>query len=67
MNETFGFLWLAWIAMFVIVELSAVLNHKTGDTLSEWVWHIISHPAVYFPFAGFLIWLLLHFLFKVRA
>lgn len=53
--------------MFVIVELSAVLNHKTGDTLSEWVWHIISHPAVYFPFAGFLIWLLLHFLFKVRA
>jgi hypothetical protein len=68
MNNRFGLLWLLWIVVFLAIELTAAANHKTGDTLSEWVWHVCTaHPVVYFPFAGFLVWLVLHFLTKGKV
>lgn len=67
MSKSYGLVWLIWILMFLVVEILAVIDTGPGDTLSEWVWKIISHPAVYFPFAGFMIWLLLHFLLRLRA
>lgn len=30
--------WLLWLAMFVVVEASALFRRARGDTLSEHVW-----------------------------
>lgn len=37
----YSWLWIAWAAMFCIVEYFALTNGVPGDTLSEQVWMLI--------------------------
>jgi len=34
----YSWLWIAWVAMFCIVEYFAIANNIPGDTLSENIW-----------------------------
>lgn len=54
--------WAVWVAAGVALELAAVASRGRGDTLSEFVWWTIRHPALWAILAGFLIWLTLHLL-----
>ncbi len=42
---TYAWLWIAWWAMFCIVEYFAITNGVPGDTLSEQVWKLIGTSA----------------------
>ena len=37
----YSWLWVAWVAMFCVVEYFAVTNNIAGDTLSENIWKLI--------------------------
>jgi len=37
----YSWLWIAWVAMFCIVEYFAIANNIPGDTLSENIWKLI--------------------------
>jgi hypothetical protein len=66
--------WIAWLAVFVVVEGWALARKAPGDTLSEQVWHwlhvtpgqtpsravLLSWRS--FALAGLLLWLVGHFL-----
>ncbi len=41
----YSWLWIAWAAMFCIVEYFAITNGVPGDTLSEQVWKLIGTSA----------------------
>ena len=61
--------WVFWLVWFAVLETLALLDADMGDTLTEHVRRVILHddrprPVVYFVFAGFLVWLVLHFLAK---
>jgi hypothetical protein len=60
--------WLLWLAMFVAIEGAAIINPARGDTLSEkiWDWFRIQNKPRQWTWrravlAGFLVWLLVHF------
>ena len=64
--------WLLWGTAFLVIEGSALLSKRTGETLSEkiWSWFRVNRgwgrPAVAVPRAGLLlalVWLLLHLAF----
>lgn len=64
---TFTWLWIIWLAWFVVVEGAAIINKDRGDTLSEHVWRwfrIHDKPRQWtwrrIVLAGFLAWLLIH-------
>lgn len=73
MQELFTWLWIGWIIAFVVIEGLALLWAKRmddknpdtkydGGTLSELVWRFIKrYSLVTFLFAGFWLWLTLHF------
>lgn len=61
--------WLAWLGMFVCLELPALANKRPGDTLSEHVWRWFRvyddrHTALTWFLRGalllFMTWLWLH-------
>lgn len=59
--------WLLWLAMFLAIELPALLDKKPGGTLSENVWdwfRIRDKPRAWtwrrIVLALFLAWLLIH-------
>lgn len=54
--------WTIWVAWFIFVEVCAIVDPDTGDTLSEHVWFLLRPWPVWFVFAGFLAWLLIHLL-----
>lgn len=68
----YGWLWLAWIAAFLAIEIpAAVLNADDSaqhpHTLSAWVWRVIQgqgrwHYAARLGLVAFLAWLAIHFL-----
>lgn len=69
-------IWCAWAAMFLGVEIPAIVNHIQGDTLSEQVWHYLTHPqqglhatvGTWLGRAGvaaLLVWLIGHFCFGI--
>lgn len=67
MTRVYAVLWLAWIAMFFAVELSALCMGHPERTLSEFVWRLEGLSprwtfARYFIAAGCL-WLFGHFTF----
>lgn len=33
--------WLAWLSLFLVIELPAAMNKTPGDTLSEHIWKFI--------------------------
>ena len=56
-------LWVAWLALFLVIEGAAILNSKKGDTLSEHVWRWIPYKSArWVALGGFLAWLAYHFL-----
>jgi hypothetical protein len=55
--------WLVWLGLFVLIEGFAIARREPGDTLSEQVWAFIrGKPARWVMLAGFLLWLVWHFL-----
>ena len=74
--NNFTWLWIGWIAAFVIIEGIALTNKKDEDTLSEhvWKWTGIGYfgrprPVMTlgirsrrFALLAFMAWLILHFL-----
>ena len=61
--------WLGWLLMFAVIEGAALFNKQQGDTLSEHIWEwfaVKDKPKGYrirrFALAGFLFWLVIHFL-----
>jgi hypothetical protein len=69
---TFTYLWLGWIAAFLIIEASAIWLRPPGDTLSEkvWAWFRVrdKRPTALVwllrvPLYAFLIWLAGHLAF----
>lgn len=60
--------WVLWLAMFAVIELPALLNKRSEDTLSETIWRwfrIRDKPQQWTwrraVLAAFLTWLLVHF------
>ena len=60
-------LWIAWGVLFFAIEIPAILNRDSGDTLSEHVWGLINLGSFFwFAVAAVLVWLLYHFLWEGR-
>lgn len=52
-----------WLAWFVALETLAVLDRRTGDTLTEHVRPLFhAHPLLWILAIGFLVWLFIHFI-----
>ena len=62
LNWRFAAAWLAIAAAAGGLELLALLDSGTGDTLSELIWFGLgSHPLVWFVGLGVAAWLAQHF------
>ncbi len=69
----FTALWIAWLAIFVIIEAAAIIRKAKGDTLSEhtWDWFCLTPNTEKTPwcvarrvtFLAFWAWLTIHFFF----
>ena len=70
MNDTYTWLWIAWLLAFLGIEAAALLNKDRGDTLSEHVWKWFSvkegnsrkRTVRIATLGAFLAWLAIHFL-----
>jgi len=71
--SVWGWLWVGWIVIFLVIEGAALINKERGDTLSEHVWSWFQlkgrkdgkkpwQMVLRFVFVAFWIWLTLHFL-----
>jgi len=68
-NRRYGILWACWLGIavlwFGIAEYFALVDPRSGDTLSEWFRWALSIPAVGVPLSilwiGGIVWLTLHF------
>lgn len=60
---TYPRFWFAWLLVLVVVELIAVVNRHTGDTLSEYTWSKIGSWPMHVLLGALLFWLAWHFLF----
>jgi hypothetical protein len=64
--NTWDYIWLGWIAAFLILEAIALINDEPGDTLSEniWQWFAVRSKRGWhwrrWILAIFLVWLLVH-------
>lgn len=60
--------WIIWVAWFIFWEGWALLDRARGDTLSEYVWLLRNKGGTFVAFmlAGFLCWLLWHFIVEGR-
>jgi hypothetical protein len=67
MSKLYGFFWLVWLALFGVIEGTAAFNSYKGDTLSEWVWHLMDVDFFAFMLAAFFAWLILHFYTKGKV
>jgi hypothetical protein len=54
--------WVLWLVWFAVLEGLALYDPDPGDTLSEHVWYCAQQPVVWWTMAGFLCWLVIHFL-----
>ena len=62
LNWRFAAGWLAIAAAAGGLELWALLDSGSGDTLSESVWFLLGfHPVIWFGALGVTAWLLQHF------
>lgn len=59
--------WALWLVMFAILETMALLDPRSGDTLSEHVWWVLQAPVLWFVGAGFMVWLTIHFLTRGKV
>jgi hypothetical protein len=57
--------WLAWGAVFGVLEYKAVKRKGKFDTLSSQVWWVRDHvPFARWALGGGLAWLVIHFMFE---
>jgi hypothetical protein len=62
-DSLFTALWIAWGVLFAVIEGAAIRSKQTERTLSGHVWALLRlRGPVWFLGAGFLVWLVLHFL-----
>jgi hypothetical protein len=58
-------LYLAILVLLGVVELIGLATGAKGDTLSEYVWRLLSHPTwgkfLTWMISAFLLWLTVHF------
>jgi len=60
--------WIIWGLAFIGLEAWALIRSEKGDTLSEQVWALFGvSNVVWFMGAGFLLWLVIHFLSRGRV
>jgi len=65
-------LWLAWVLVFLAIEIPALVNRTKGDTFSEHVWWLIGRGLPATPgvklrrlaFLSFATWLVVHLFFS---
>ena len=70
MNDTYTWLWIAWLLAFIGIEAAALINKDKGDTLSEHIWKWFSvkegdsnrRTFRMVMLGGFLGWLVVHFM-----
>lgn len=70
MNETYTWLWIAWLLAFIGIEAAALINKDKGDTISEhvWKWFSVKEGSSakrnfrMVCLGGFLGWLVAHFM-----
>lgn len=62
----YTWLWIGWVAYFLALETWALLRPARGDTFSEHIWYLRDRLGSFFWFmlAGFLFWLVYHFLIE---
>lgn len=64
MRTVYPWLWLAWIASFLVIELTALFTGHPQYTLSDYVWRLEQVNRAWtfgrFFVCAFLVWLLLH-------
>lgn len=69
LDQVFTNWWIAWVALFFLIEGVAVRNKAKGDTLSEHVWKFLGVNGFKVPsypwlrrgiFAGLFMWLIPH-------
>ena len=62
--------WLVYAAIGLAIECYALARPASGDTLSEQVWGLFSHPTfgkfAAWMLTAFLVWLMVHFVSKGR-
>ena len=69
MNDTYTWLWIAWLVAFLGIEGAALINKDKGDTLSEHVWKWFSVREAgskkrtfrIATLGAFMLWLGIHF------
>jgi hypothetical protein len=60
----FRVFWAAWFSVGLAVELyAAIVRHQSGDTLTEQIRPLLSHPILWFTAAGFAYWAIRHLFF----
>jgi len=71
-DAVFTPLWIAWLALFVVIEGVALVRKRRGDTLSEntWSWFCLrdndgstSCKVRRIAFIAFWVWLTIHLIF----
>lgn len=66
-SRLYAGLWLAWLAAFLAIELSAILTGQRQYTLSDYVWRLEDFSRgwtfVRYFTAAFCLWLGLHMTF----
>ena len=59
--------WVVWLAVGIGVESLTLLNHRKGDTLSEFFWTVSKdNKLAAYLILAFLLWLLVHFMTRGR-
>ena len=62
----FRIAWVVWALAGIGLEIWALLNKESGDTLTEQVRWIVNHPWCWWAGAGLAIWAAGHFFFGWR-
>lgn len=66
-GNVYAALWIAWIAAFLVIELSAIVTHRDQFTLSDYVWRLEQLGSAWtflrFFVAAFCLWLFAHMAF----
>jgi hypothetical protein len=62
LRRKYSILWAVWLTSFLTIEGFALIDRDTGDTLSEHVWFFARNSFVWWTLAGFLTWVVVHFL-----
>jgi hypothetical protein len=61
-------LWITWAVLaiggFFVIEMPAVFNDETGDTLTEHIVEYVPYEPLVAVFGGLVLWLAVHFSYR---